>query len=407
MKTIFRLSGWAVLATALGAFGASSAFGQDQSCADTDGQLDLYTKITTNYRSKNPPEMKIALTAGKEFLEKYGSCEPLKPQLDFIRPQVARLEKDIPVREKEIEMGPLYKRYDAALAADNPDEILAAGKAILAKEPGDLNIMVPIAFVTGDKSTSANSYKYADDAIQFAGNVLTKLKAGAELNRTNAKGEPAVGVLKYTFTREVAIPELTYIIAYLKYYGKKDKQGAIPLYYELTKAPGRFKTDPRVFATIGSYYIDESEPIATEIQKLIADLRGATTDEDKERIAETIKPKVALYNGYVERAIDAYGRAHSVAKSDTASAKSAKDGLYTTLQQLYERRFPEKKEGLDTFVAAAISKPMPDPTSAVQPVSDPEPATTTTTTTGAVPAAGAAKPAAANGKTAVTTKPKK
>jgi hypothetical protein len=89
--------------------------------------------------------------------------------------------------------------------------------------------------------------------------------------------------------------------------------------------------------------------------------------------------------------MDYYSRAYKLAKTDTPGAKIYKDGLYKDLTILYEGRF-NKKDGLDAYISSVTAKPLPNPTTPVTPVVDPEP-TTTTTTTGAAPSA--AKPAAA------------
>ena len=75
-----------------------------------------------------------------------------------------------------------------------------------------------------------------------------------------------------------------------------------------------------------------------------------------------------------------------MAKSDTPAGKTYKDALYKTLQDTYKRRF-EKLDGLDAYVSAAVAKPLPNPTSAVTPVSDPEPTKTTGSATPPVSAA--------------------
>jgi hypothetical protein len=95
--------------------------------------------------------------------------------------------------------------------------------------------------------------------------------------------------------------------------------------------------------------------------------------------------------------MDYYSRAYKLAKSDTPAAKTYKEGLYKDLTILYEGRF-NKKDGLDAYIASAATKPVPNPTTPVTPVIDPDP---TTTTTSAAPAA--AKPSAAS--TTTPTKP--
>ncbi|MCV5824817.1 hypothetical protein OFN33_30645, partial [Escherichia coli] len=81
-------------------------------------------------------------------------------------------------------------------------------------------------------------------------------------------------------------------------------------------------------------------------------------------------------------ALDAYSRAYTLAKDTTAAAKAYKKQLYDRLTDLYKRRF-DKTEGIDAWVTTATAKPLPDPTSPVQPVIDEEPTTTTVAKPGA------------------------
>jgi hypothetical protein len=376
MKTIFRfLSGAALTVAILGA-GAAATFGQGDACADVDGQTAVYTKFTGLYNKKGLQEMKDALTAGKEFLEKYGACEPLKEQTDFVRPHVARLEKAIPIEEERAKLAPSFTRFDQGMAAGNPDGVIAAGKEILAVRTSDMNIAFAMALIAAEKSTAENKLKYADDGIRYSRLVLDRVKSGLEFDRKYLdgpkKGSPYLGVGVYNRdNKEQIINELTYNIAYLSYYGKKDKATALPLYYELSQS-SLSKSDPRVYGAIGDYYVEQGAPIGEEIAKLIADLKAATDDAVKADLDKKIKEKIALFNGYTERALDAYARAHSVAKPGPY-----KDNLYKVMQGLYKRR-TDKDTGLDAFVAGLMAKPFPNPTSPVTPVEDPEPTTTTT-----------------------------
>ena len=61
---------------------------------------------------------------------------------------------------------------------------------------------------------------------------------------------------------------------------------------------------------------------------------------------------------------------------------------------------PKGVEGLDAYLATTVAKPLPNPTSTVEPVVDPEPTTTTTTGTTTSTPAPATKPA-----TTTPTKP--
>jgi tetratricopeptide (TPR) repeat protein len=232
------------------------------------------------------------------------------------------------------------------------------------------------------KSTKDNSFKYADDAIRYSTLALGKIKSGWTFTKKDDKGTPIIGVFQYTYTKDAAVGELTYALASMNYYAKKDRKTALPLYYELSQSAGPFKSDPRVYGTIGDFYIEEGAPIGDEIAKLITQLKDATDDKVKADLDVQVKAKIAMFNGYTERALDAYSRAHNVSK-----AGPYKDNLYKIMQGLYKRRF-DKDTGLDAFVSTTLAKPFPNPTTPVTPIADPEPATTTTTTTTSAPAAG-------------------
>ena len=402
MKTIFRFTGSAVLAVALLGIGATAVSAQDN-CGDADGQAALYTKFTELYPKTDLPSRKAAIDAAKEFLQKFGTCEVVKEQADYFKGALPKLEETVKKIEEGAVMGALFKRFDAGIQGNNTDEVYAAGKEILAKQPDNINIILPLGLVGSYQSNQANNFKYTEDGLKYANLALSKINAGAEFKKPGGKA----GAFQYEMTKPEAINELKYAVAFLSYYGKKDKATALPLYYELSQ--GAFKDDPRIYGTIGDYYVEQRKPIGEQIRTKIAEQNAAGTAEEKKiALEEEIKKLAALFNGYNERILDAFGRAHKVTK-DTPANKAYRDNLYKIMQDVYKSRFPDKETGLNEYIAATVAKPFPNPTSEVTPVSDPEPTTTTSTTsstTPAQPAPATTKPAANNGKTAVTTKPK-
>ena len=109
----------------------------------------------------------------------------------------------------------------------------------------------------------------------------------------------------------------------------------------------------------------------------------------------------ALVKGYAERAADAYARAYKVAPANNAQYRQ---GLLEKLQGLYKIRF-DKTDGVLDWATAVMSKPMPDPTSAVSPVKEETPANTTSTSTTSSTTTTTDKPAANTTTTDKTTKP--
>jgi len=399
MKTIFRSIGLAVLAVGVLAAGSTAAFAQ-AGCDNPEEIEALDKKIRENY-PKNTT-LKEAIDSGKQFLEKYGACEAPKEFADWVKAQMPKWEERYQKYNDAEAMKKLFARFDAGINSDNPDEIYGAGREILAK-PGqadNLNIMVPMA-MSGILASYKNNPKYADDSLKLAKTVIAKLKAGAEATKKNAAGEGTYGALKLEFTKQEALDELAYGTASITNFVKKDKKAALPLYYELSQTSPKYKNEPRVYATIGSYYMEEAGKLGDEIAIMIQKQKTLPTDDEKVKYDAEIKAKVGLFNGYTERAIDAFSRANKVAPSGTPAEKTFKDSLFKQVQDLYKRRF-DKETGLNDYIAATLAKPFPNPTSEVTPINDPEPTETTTTTT-TTPAA--TKPAT-NGKTAVTTKPK-
>jgi hypothetical protein len=384
MKTIFRLSGLGLLLAAIAGGSAVVASAQDP-CADADGQTALYTKFTDLYSKTSLADRKETVNVAKQFLEKYGACEAVQEQAVYLKGAIPKFEEIIAKMEKDAKMRTMFQRFDAAINSDNNDELYAAGRDILADQPDNINIIVPMAVAGYYNSSSANNFKYADEGIRYANLALNKIKSGAKFTKKNAKGEETVGALKYEYTRPNVINELNFTVAYLTYFGKKDKKAAIPMFYELSQNGGVYRDDPRVYGAIGDYYIEQGAPLGEQIAALIK--KQTENKDESEEVKDAreveIKKLVALFNGYTERALDAYTRAHKVARSDTPAAKAYKDNLYKMIQSLYKRRF-EKETGLDAYIATTLARPMPNPASEVMPVEDPEPTTTTTTTGTAV-----------------------
>ena len=393
----------------------TGAFAQNV-CDDLDTPTAKYETFTANYQKKTEAEVTAAIAAGKEFLEKWGACDGWKEQVAFVKPWIPRLEKIL----EGIKDGPMFEAFDKAVIADNIDGIYTNGKQIIAKYPQNHDVkyvMAVAALADVSKAVQAKTQsKYAGEAAGYAKTLYDGIKSGSIASVRKLKdGTPSYGVLKHETNKEEALSRLAYTNGFINYYALNNKKGAVATYYEVSQLGGYFKTYPPVFATISDYYLAEADNIGKEIVALTTQYNGMVeqvkqikpTDADAEQKAKDldaqikakdveIKAKEALYKGYLERAMDALARAHKVAKETTPAEKDYKANLYKGLQDLYKRRF-EKEVGLSEWVAAATAKPLPDPTSAVQPVSD-EPATTTTTGTGTgVGAANGTVIGAANG----------
>ena len=376
MKTIFRSFGLGAVLTALFAVGGINAFAQDN-CGDVDAINAAYQEIIGTYKATDLPTFKKAIDNGKAFLEKYGTCEVAKDNVTWVKNNVPKWETRYKEQEGREARSAVLSKFDDAIKTKNWDAAYAAADEFNSKFPNDdarINLIVPLGWI-GFQQVGAKDNKYNAKAIANAKAALEILKAG------NVKPKTSGGYGAFQFecaSREECISFLTYTIGYVTYYGDGNKQAAVPYYYEASKLPGSFKTNPVVYGTIGDYYYETVKKMAEEVKAKIADQKDTDTDEVKAKKDADIKQAVGLLNGYAERAMDAYSRAYTLAKADPKT-KAYSDSVYKQIQALYTVRF-QKQDGIDNWIATTVAKPFPDPTSTVSPVGD---ETTTTNTTGA------------------------
>ena len=228
--------------------------------------------------------------------------------------------------------------------------------------------------------------KWNDDTLRYAKMSIADLEAGKKF--------PQFGFGKYLYAnKDDAIAWMNYTIGYIYTYDKNDKRTAVPYLYRASQATiSNTSKTPQVYQAIGGYYFDDVNRLIKEVKDMVADQKDTDTPEVAKQKADAIKAKIGLLNGTTERAIDAYGRALDFAVSGK-QPQAYRDGLQKTINDLYNVRFA-KTDGVNSWVATTIKKPLPDPVSPVTPVIDPEPATTTAPKTGAAkPVTPPAKPA--------------
>ena len=379
MKTIFRSLGLgAALATVM-AVGGISVFGQD-ACGDLDAINALDTKIRGEYQK----DKKAAIDDGKQYLEKYGNCEVTKDFSGWLKGRIPVWESDVKAVDIAKRQKELHDKFDAGFTSKNYDDSFAAADAYLKEFPDDqsnISLIVTLGLL-GTQQTAAKNTKYNANSERYAKIAIDRLKSGNAV----AKKDGKYGFQLVCDNKDECISVLTFGIAYMNYYGNNNKEAALPYYYEITKLPGAYKSNPYVYGTIGDYYFDTVLKLKDEVIKLQQDAKdfaakppAADATEDVKKKFETdvedkiaaVNAKIALLNGYLERDMDAYSRAYSLAKNSPQDKQYA-DGIYKKLQGLYTARYPNPSQGqsLDTWIASTVTKPFPDPTSTVTPISD-------------------------------------
>jgi hypothetical protein len=399
MKTIFRSLGMGgLLAVSIG-LAAVSGHAQD-ACSDTAGQDTLQNKIRETYAK----DKKTAIDAGKQLLEKFGTCEYSKDFVAWLNPQLPKWEKFLDDQAQGQVLKGILDRYDAGIKSKNYDDSYVALGELLAKFPdrkGNLNQILPLGLVGLYQSyPPTKNYKYNDQTLKYAALAASRLKANEEATKKNPAGVPVYGVFEFEMSKEDALSELAYAQAYITYWAKGDKKSALPLYFASIQMAGRHKDDPYSYATIAGFYADEAGRLGKEYAAKVATRSTTDTPEVAAQKEADIKTTEGLLKGYLDRAIDAYSRAYNYTKNDAAS-KATRDGIYKTIQDLYKLRY-QKDTGINEFITATVAKPMPNPTNEVAPVIE---ADTTTTTGGDAAASVAANTTAAKPAATTTAKP--
>lgn len=387
MKTIFRFLALAMLLATFSAATVTTGFAQD-AAAD---KAALYKTYIDNYDKPEIAKREAALDAAKKYVEKYGANAEDKEQVDYFKAAIPDLEKGIAASnkaaadaEEQKKMQGLYEAFNKAATAKDVPGIFTHGKAILAKQPEFLDVIIVLANAGFDQTLAdPKSAVYTDDVINYARTAISKIEAGKESESKN------YGALSYSLgNKNNALRILNYSIGYITSVRQDKKKEALPYFYKAAKLETGNKGIPLIYQAMGAYYLDEALKINTDREAKIKAAGGTDTPESLEMEANQ--------RGYADRAIDAYARAYKLAKDDKTAKKEYVDGLYSKLTDLYKFRYEGKTEGINEYVASVQSKPLPDPSTPITPVKVdvPAPANTTgTTNTNTTAPAATPKPA--------------
>lgn len=379
MKTILRIFTLGIFMTALTAVN----FAQDV-CTEVEAKQALYKQITDNYAGTDDKKT-IAIDAGKQYVAKYGACADDKAIVEYINKSILPMEAAMKKAKIEGDRNALYTRFDNALTAVKTNgsktaDVFSSGKEILAQEPEFLDVIIVLASAGFDQ-TIANPPvdTYNNDTITYSKMAIEKIEAGVP-SKTKDFGVKQFNYKSKDFpdTKSNALGVMNFNVGYIMYYrqGKDNpakRKEALPYLYKSLQYNSPSKTNPEIYRTIGAWYLEEA--IRLDAQRTAA-IKAAGNKDTEESLN-----LLGMQKGYADRAIDAYARAYKLAADNKATKKEYKDSLYGKLTELYKFRY-DNAAGIDAFVSTVMSKPMPDPTTAITPVKEAAPTTTTTSTTG-------------------------
>jgi hypothetical protein len=252
------------------------------------------------------------------------------------------------------------------------------GKQILAKEPENVRVLVDLGangFVLlplKNAQLNTESLDYARKALQLLESGKTVEDWGPLVNKDNA-----VAYLNFTIGAQSL---------------EKDPANALKYLLKSAQLESPLKKSPFPYAYIAGAY--ETGAYAKQSEAYKAAYGGKD---------ETPESKLALanINQIVDRMIDAYARAVALAGTENAAQKAI---WLESLTQWWKYRNDNKDAGMNEFIAAVVTKPLPPEPSpiTVLPVSTPAatPAGTATGTptngngtSGATAPAGTTQPA--------------
>lgn len=390
MKTIFRSVNIAVLLAAVIALGAAAGFAQDPTpaptgnCADSAGQNAARDNITQLFQKKDLPSLRQRIDAGKQFLDKYGSCgAAVQDMIDYLTPNIPKWEATYQAGMAKKVEDDLVARFDNGLKAKNWDEVYAAGKEILAKYPGKYMPAEIVLGSIGYEEAFKGNNKYNDDTVKYAKMSIADLEAGKAftLGTATRYGLSLKDVYNFEYSdKDDARGWLNYYIGYITQVGQKNKKDAQPYLFKATQiTSAASKTpankDPHPYELIGYFYIDELARIAKEVGAIVDSQSKDDPEDVAKKKVDDYNAKIALANGTAARAIEAFAKAYKL-----GVAKDYKDAMYAQLQKAYKARYGNTDNLNAAAIEAAASKPFADPTTPVTPIADEKPATVVTTT---------------------------
>lgn len=230
-------------------------------------------------------------------------------------------------------------------------EAYALGREILAAEPENLNVLVHLG-ANGYVVAPLKNAQLTTESLDYARRALQLIESG----KTVDDWTPLTG-------KDAAVAYLNFTIGTLTL--EKDPSAALKNLIKAAQFETPLKKSPFTYAYIAAAY--ETGPYAKQSEAYKAMYGGKD---------ETPESKLALanINQIVERMIDGYARAVSLAGSDSQFAQQ-KTVWLEVLTNWYKYLHNNSDAGMTEFIAGVVAKPLP-----------PEPTPLTSLPTPATPA---------------------
>ncbi len=372
MKTFVKIVAIALFTMAL----SVGVFAQEEKTA-------LYEKITNNYQGDSCAgddiscltgsiaKKQIAVKAGKEYMQKYGS-DAGDQVAAWLKDAIPAIEKSIDADQKAISAEKVrqakqarYSKFNSAMESKNWDGAYQFGGEILAHEPNMLDVILVLGSIGLDEVGKTPPVdKYNDATIKYAQMAIQKMKSGVSSQK--------YGAYAYEYKKkDEAMAWMNYTVGMIMYHrqGRTDamkKKQALNYLYEATRYNSDRKQEPRIYGMIGDAYFNKAIALGQARNKL---------DKTVPANIKAIDDSVALEKAYAERALGAYAVAYKYAKANPKEPMAYKNSLLKIIKDLFNFRYQKPAEKttlvINNFINSAMPSKLPHPATAVKPVAKP------------------------------------
>ena len=287
---------------------------------ETDDQvkIDTYKRFVDN-RISNPP---VAYQAARDYVQRYPKDKD--QYTDYLKQWMMFYERD-----------DRKQRLPILINEKNFVEAYKVGNQILTDEPDYLRTRIDLGYA-GYLAASAKNESFNTTALEYARKAIRDIESG----KAPSDWAPFKG-------KDDTLAYLNYAVGFLMLKTTPD-QSIDPL-IKAVQYESDIKKTPSTYYFLAAAY--ESGPYRTLSTAFQANYAGKP---------ETPESKAALekLNVVIDRMIDAYARAVAAAGTDPKT-QQAKAGWMATLTNYWKFRHENSEAGLNEFIGAALSKPLP------------------------------------------------
>ena len=333
-----------------------------------EGKAALYKTFVDNRKD----DQAKAFDAAKKYLACPAPAQVTEDQqkiIDYLKKWSAAYEE-----------GMKGVNFEKTLWTDkNYAEAFKMAPDLLAKSPDDLKILVALG--TNGYLVVVKNPELAPQALDYARKAMQLIQGGKTLDNWGPLNN-----------KETALAYLNFTVGTLTL--EKDPANALKNLIQAAQFETPLKKSPFTYAYIAGAY--DTGPYAKQSEEYKRLYFGKD---------ETPESKLALanINQLVERMIDGYARAVALAGSDANYAKQ-KTVWQESLTTWYKYLHNNTTDGMDQYVAAVVSKPLPPEPTPLTSLPTPAPAATPAGTSGAASPNGTPSTAAPAGTTPSASK---